>query len=216
MVKRLTSWKEFRSFRGGFGLFDVTQRQVLGHEGRHSATASSTPDRWQAWAGHLSGGPSHDRFPARLRSAGRERLASARRVHPNSIHSRPGQGARDSEAERKPTVTTINTLLGSLYVDDQGEPDEPTALLWPSLFTDHRMWHHQLSSCMKRAGGHSRSTRLATDGALVRGMASPWTSAQRRLFRSWTQPTFARRSSFSAPPGAGSLRQGLRCSHRSA
>src|SRR5262245_49476593 len=45
--------------------------------------------------------------------------------------------------------------------------------------------------CVKRAGGRSRSTRPATDGAPVRGAASPWTSAHRRPFRSWTQPAFA-------------------------
>ena len=45
----------------------------------------------------------------------------------------------------------INTILGSLYVDDQGEPDEPTVLLWPSLFTDHRMWRHQIAP-LREAG----------------------------------------------------------------
>src|SRR5262244_1519270 len=77
------------------------------------------------------------------------------------------------------------------------------------------MWRHQIAPRVKRAGGPSRSTCPATDGALALGVASPWTSAHRRLFRSWTQPTFARRSSSSARPGAGSLRQGLRCSRRS-
>jgi 3-oxoadipate enol-lactonase len=42
-------------------------------------------------------------------------------------------------------MATVNTILGPLYVDDQGQPDEPTALLWPSLFTDHRMWRHQIA-----------------------------------------------------------------------
>src|SRR5262250_2710687 len=62
-------------------------------------------------------------------------------------------------------MPTVNTTLGSLYVDDQGEPDEPTALLWPSLFTDHRMWRHQIAP-LREAGwrtlaldppGHGRS-----------------------------------------------------------
>ena len=62
-------------------------------------------------------------------------------------------------------MTTVDTILGALYVDDQGEPDEPTALLWPSLFTDHRMWRHQIAS-LREAGwrtlaldppGHGRS-----------------------------------------------------------
>jgi len=62
-------------------------------------------------------------------------------------------------------MTTVNTTLGSVYVDDRGEPDEPTALLWPSLFTDHRMWRHQIAP-LREAGwrtlaldppGHGRS-----------------------------------------------------------
>ena len=62
-------------------------------------------------------------------------------------------------------MTTVDTILGALYVDDQGEPDEPTALLWPSLFTDHRMWRHQIAP-LREAGwrtlaldppGHGRS-----------------------------------------------------------
>src|SRR5262245_50303928 len=62
-------------------------------------------------------------------------------------------------------MPTVSTILGSLYVDDQGEPDEPTALLWPSLFTDHRMWRHQIVP-VREAGwrtlaldppGHGRS-----------------------------------------------------------
>jgi 3-oxoadipate enol-lactonase len=62
-------------------------------------------------------------------------------------------------------MATVNTILGALYVDDQGQPDEPTALLWPSLFTDHRMWRHQIAH-LREAGwrtlaldppGHGRS-----------------------------------------------------------
>ena len=62
-------------------------------------------------------------------------------------------------------MPTVDTVLGSVYVDDRGEPDEPTALLWPSLFTDHRMWRHQIAP-LRDAGwrtlaldppGHGRS-----------------------------------------------------------
>lgn len=42
-------------------------------------------------------------------------------------------------------MTTVTTILGPLYVNDQGEPNQPTALLWPSLFTDHRMWSQQIA-----------------------------------------------------------------------
>jgi 3-oxoadipate enol-lactonase len=62
-------------------------------------------------------------------------------------------------------MTTVDTTLGSVYVDDRGEPGEPAALLWPSLFTDHRMWRHQIAP-LREAGwrtlaldppGHGRS-----------------------------------------------------------
>lgn len=43
-------------------------------------------------------------------------------------------------------MTFVNTVLGSLHVDDRGEPDQPTAIMWPSLFTDHRMWRHQIAA----------------------------------------------------------------------
>ena len=42
-------------------------------------------------------------------------------------------------------MSTVGTILGPLYVDDQGQPGQPAALLWPSLFTDHRMWRHQIA-----------------------------------------------------------------------
>jgi 3-oxoadipate enol-lactonase len=48
-------------------------------------------------------------------------------------------------------MATVDTILGALYVDDQGEPDKPAALLWPSLFTDHRMWRHQIAP-LREAG----------------------------------------------------------------
>jgi 3-oxoadipate enol-lactonase len=46
-------------------------------------------------------------------------------------------------------MTTVGTILGSLYVDRQGEPDQPAALLWPSLFTDHRVWRHQIGPLLE-------------------------------------------------------------------
>src|SRR6516165_7649873 len=67
--------------------------------------------------------------------------------------------------EGRTTMPTVGTILGSVYVDDQGEPGEPAALLWPSLFTDHRMWRHQIAP-LREAGwrtlaldppGHGRS-----------------------------------------------------------
>jgi 3-oxoadipate enol-lactonase len=60
---------------------------------------------------------------------------------------------------------TVPTILGDLYVEDQGNDDEPVALLWPSLFTDHSMWRHQIPA-LRAAGwrtlvldppGHGRS-----------------------------------------------------------
>jgi 3-oxoadipate enol-lactonase len=50
---------------------------------------------------------------------------------------------------REPDMTAVDTTLGSLYVDRQGEPDQPAALLWPSLFTDHRMWRHQIGPLLE-------------------------------------------------------------------
>ena len=63
---------------------------------------------------------------------------------------------------------TIPTILGALYVDDQGNGGEPVALLWPSLFTDHSMWRYQITP-LRAAGwrtlaldppGHGRSKGL--------------------------------------------------------
>jgi 3-oxoadipate enol-lactonase len=45
----------------------------------------------------------------------------------------------------------VSTVLGPIYVDDQGSASEPVALLWPSLFTDHHMWDHQVPAL--RAAG---------------------------------------------------------------
>jgi 3-oxoadipate enol-lactonase len=62
-------------------------------------------------------------------------------------------------------VPTVNTNLGPMYAEDQGEADEPVVLLWPSLFTDHTMWRHQIPA-LRHAGwrtlavdppGHGRS-----------------------------------------------------------
>ena len=55
-------------------------------------------------------------------------------------------------------MSIIKTILGPIFVDDQGKPDQPVALLWPSLFTDHRMWRHQIRAL------HDNGWRtLATD-----------------------------------------------------
>jgi 3-oxoadipate enol-lactonase len=43
-------------------------------------------------------------------------------------------------------MPTVPTILGPLFVDAQGSADRPVALLWPSLFTDHRMWRHQVTA----------------------------------------------------------------------
>jgi len=65
-------------------------------------------------------------------------------------------------------MATVPTILGDLYVDDQGNANEPVALLWPSLFTDHSMWRHQIPA-LRAAGwrtlaldppGHGRSKGL--------------------------------------------------------
>jgi 3-oxoadipate enol-lactonase len=48
-------------------------------------------------------------------------------------------------------MTNVSTLLGAIYVDDQGSADEPVALLWPSLFNDHHMWDRQVAAL--RAAG---------------------------------------------------------------
>jgi 3-oxoadipate enol-lactonase len=45
----------------------------------------------------------------------------------------------------------VSTVLGPIYVDDKGSAGEPVALLWPSLFTDHRMWDRQVA--VLRAAG---------------------------------------------------------------
>ena len=62
-------------------------------------------------------------------------------------------------------MTTISTILGPIYVDDQGSADAPAALFWPSLFTDHHMWDAQVAA-LRTSGwrtlaidppGHGRS-----------------------------------------------------------
>ncbi|MGI4801937.1 MAG: alpha/beta fold hydrolase [Janthinobacterium lividum] len=42
------------------------------------------------------------------------------------------------------TMKTIPTGLGPIAYDDQGETGQSVALLWPSLFSDHRMWEAQI------------------------------------------------------------------------
>ncbi|MBB2927993.1 alpha/beta fold hydrolase [Paraburkholderia silvatlantica] len=49
-------------------------------------------------------------------------------------------------------MSTVSTVLGPIHVDDQGSAcGEPVALLWPSLFTDHQMWGHQVAA-LRTAG----------------------------------------------------------------
>jgi 3-oxoadipate enol-lactonase len=48
-------------------------------------------------------------------------------------------------------LKTISTTLGPIAYDDQGQPDQPTALLWPGLFSDHTMWDRQVAAL--RAAG---------------------------------------------------------------
>jgi 3-oxoadipate enol-lactonase len=43
-------------------------------------------------------------------------------------------------------MPTVRTILGPVFVEDQGTTAQPVALLWPSLFTDHRMWRHQIDA----------------------------------------------------------------------
>jgi 3-oxoadipate enol-lactonase len=50
-----------------------------------------------------------------------------------------------------PAMTQVSTALGPIYVEDQGNAAQPTALLWPSLFNDHRMWDFQVAA-LRNAG----------------------------------------------------------------
>jgi 3-oxoadipate enol-lactonase len=40
----------------------------------------------------------------------------------------------------------VTTTVGPLYVDDEGGEDGRVSVLWPSLFTDHDMWSHQVDA----------------------------------------------------------------------
>ncbi len=68
-------------------------------------------------------------------------------------------------------MATAATILGDVYVDDQGKDGEAVALLWPSLFNDHSMWRFQIAA-LRTAGwrtlaldppGHGRSKGLERD-----------------------------------------------------
>lgn len=59
----------------------------------------------------------------------------------------------------------IATELGTIHIVDDGDADQPIAVLWPSLFTDHTMWERQVPT-LRGAGwrtvaidppGHGRS-----------------------------------------------------------
>jgi 3-oxoadipate enol-lactonase len=62
-------------------------------------------------------------------------------------------------------MPNVNTILGPLYIDEHGTTDEPAALLWPSMFTDHHMWHNQIAALREHGWrtlaldppGHGRS-----------------------------------------------------------
>lgn len=43
-------------------------------------------------------------------------------------------------------MNSISTALGPIGYEDHGEAEQPTALLWPSLFTDHTMWDRQVEA----------------------------------------------------------------------
>ncbi|MFT3695896.1 MAG: alpha/beta hydrolase [Kofleriaceae bacterium] len=47
-------------------------------------------------------------------------------------------GANDPEFT---AIRAVPTILGPIHVDDRGYANQPVALLWPSLFTDHRLWN---------------------------------------------------------------------------
>jgi len=113
-------------------------------------------------------------------------------------------------------VSTIKTILGPIFVDDHGKPDQPAALLWPSLFTDHRMWRHQIRAL------HDNGWRtLATDPpghGRSSGPGRPFTMDEcaEAAIQILDATGNHAPSPTSAPPGAGSSRQGSRCAHRSA
>ena len=44
------------------------------------------------------------------------------------------------------TTKTVATDLGPLTYEDEGVPDGPAAILWPSLFSDHSMWDRQVEA----------------------------------------------------------------------
>jgi 3-oxoadipate enol-lactonase len=45
-------------------------------------------------------------------------------------------------------MAVVPTSVGRLSVAVQGEPDRPSAVPWPSLFTDGGMWPHQITALM--------------------------------------------------------------------
>lgn len=68
---------------------------------------------------------------------------------------------------------TVNTLFGRCTLSDQGDPDHPNALLWPSVFTDHyaapsdcplrdAAWRTVTLGRFERCRGPHRPTDLAS------------------------------------------------------
>lgn len=41
-------------------------------------------------------------------------------------------------------MALVPTVLGDIFVSDEGGPELPAVFLWPSLFTDHTMWRNQV------------------------------------------------------------------------
>jgi 3-oxoadipate enol-lactonase len=62
-------------------------------------------------------------------------------------------------------MPTLNTILGPMHVEVKGPAAGPAVLLWPSLFSDHHMWHHQVATLTENGWrtlaldppGHGRS-----------------------------------------------------------
>jgi 3-oxoadipate enol-lactonase len=55
-------------------------------------------------------------------------------------------GSMPARAGGNEAMIAVPTILGELHVNDQGNESQPVAMLWPSLFTDHRMWAAQVAA----------------------------------------------------------------------
>lgn len=61
-------------------------------------------------------------------------------------------------------MRTVATTLGPIGYDDRGDVGQPLAVLWPSLFSDHTMWVHQVEALGAR-GWRSIAIDPPTHGA---------------------------------------------------